>query len=125
MQAPCKIYLTFLIQLCFVISLVAGADGKKLKFFVETGPYLSLLTKPVDAYGFVGSLLTIQPFNGDVSAVVGADINVPLPHRFALGFEVRNNIGLTKVFSNFKTYSPVLLSGFTYTFGKSVRRSKK
>jgi hypothetical protein len=111
--------------------------GKKVKFFIDGGPYLSVLMEANDRYLEPGTNPTIvnlykhgdlKPFNSGIQAGVG--ITIPIKQQFELSFEDRNSVGLfnlnhqTQMPVDIKTFSSSFLFGLNYKFGKKRNTGK-
>lgn len=110
--------------------LVRATFGKKVQFFVNAGPYFGYLIKQT----FVSKGDNIQTTTSDNTSLfkrldtglsTGLGLSVPIKTKFALSFEVRNNLGLynLSVFpvannGTIKTNSTNFLLGFTYKLGQ-------
>jgi hypothetical protein len=101
--------------------------GKRQLFFIEAGPFVSILGRAAYAQSSLQSDVSLpSPFNytslyrsQDVGAIIGDGINVPLPHNFLLNFEVRNSVGFERIMTGYpRTFSSVLLAGCSYSFGR-------
>jgi len=111
--------------------LARATFGKKVRFFVNAGPYFSVLLRTAGILGgstgiipqeIVNATSTFKPFDFGISA--GAGIEIPIIERFGITVEARNNVGLINVADkpiynngNIKSYATVFLVGFEYKFG--------
>ncbi|MBA3681717.1 MAG: PorT family protein [Bacteroidetes bacterium] len=116
--------------------LLRANFGKKLKFFINTGPYFGYLIR--QTYSFKGvnfpkttSDNTTYFKNLDVGLTMGAGISIPLTKELVLSWEVRNNLGLYNiskwpVYNNgtLNTYSNNFLLGIAYKLGARAEASK-
>lgn len=116
--------------------LVRATFGKKVQYFVNAGPYLGYLIK----HTFVSKGDNIpttktdytyldKRFDGGVST--GFGFSVPCKTKFALSFEVRNNLGLYNTSAvpltgngTIKTNSTNFLFGFTHKLGQRTSNTK-
>lgn len=127
------------------IPLVARVSfGKKAVFFAEAGPFLSIsLNRPYlltmwandDNALRNGEPLGYSTKTFNAGITVGTGIEAPLPHRFALRFEVRSNVGLINIINtpnvitwprtnDVKAYNCTLLCGVTYTLPLTTSKLK-
>jgi hypothetical protein len=110
--------------------LVRATFGKKVQFFINTGPYigfliqLSTITK--------GGLCPTKKGNStslmkrfDAGLTTGIGLAVPFKQKFAFTFEARNNMGLVNISAvpvykngSILTNSTNFMFGFTYRLGK-------
>ena len=122
-------YLTFPI-------LVRATFGKKVRYFVNAGPYFGYLIKQT----FVSKGDNIQTTTSDNTSLdkrfdtgisTGLGFSVPIKTKFAFSFEVRNNLGLYNVSAvpvanngTIKTNSTNFLLGFTCKLGQRTSDTK-
>jgi hypothetical protein len=116
-------YLTFPI-------LLRGTFGKKVQFFVNAGPYFGRLMKQTsegkgDVVSFTTRSYTSSYKRIDTGLSTGIGFSVPIKTKFAISFEVRNNLGLNNVSAlpilnngTIKTNSTNFLLGLTYKLGQ-------
>jgi hypothetical protein len=103
---------------------------KKIRFFMNVGPYLGILLKATEetdpANGFPKSKsdYTKNLKRVDVGLSVGPGIAVPIKENFEISFEARNNVGLLNISTrtvygngSIKTFATNFLFGFEYKFG--------
>ncbi|MDP1726954.1 MAG: porin family protein [Bacteroidota bacterium] len=109
--------------------LLRATFGKKVQFFVNGGPYFGYLLKNT----FVSKGDNIPRTTGDntkfnkrfdTGISTGLGLSVPVKTRFAVSFEIRNNLGLYNVSAGpvvnngtIKTNSTNFLFGFIYRLG--------
>jgi hypothetical protein len=116
--------------------LAKASIGKKIKFLIDIGPYLSILTI-ANGKVFETSYPVIydqnirpslKPYNFGVQAGVG--IAIPIKTKYEITFEDRNSIGLIDIrkepsaYLPIKTFSSAFLLGFNYKFGKAKTTTK-
>lgn len=113
--------------------LVKASFGKKIKFFINAGPYLSVLLKEENkfpyAYPWTDMTNSYKPIDFGIQAGLG--ISIPIKKRFDITLEDRTSIGLIDIRKNsipadghFKTFSSALFFGFNYKFGKTKTTTK-
>jgi len=122
-------YLTFPV-------LVRATFGKKVKFFVNAGPYFGYLIKQTfvnkgDNIPKTTIDNTFRDKRFDTGISTGLGLSVPIKTKFAFSFEVRNNLGLYNVSAvpvanngTIKTNSTNYLLGFTYKLGQRTSDTK-
>lgn len=122
-------YLTFPI-------LVRATFGKKVRYFVNSGPYFGYLIKQTfvskgDNIPTTTSDNTSLDKRFDTGISTGLGFSVPIKTKFAFSFEVRNNLGLYNVSAvpvanngTIKTNSTNFLLGFTYKLGQRTSDTK-
>lgn len=116
--------------------LLRASIGKKVKYFINAGPYLGILIsqniiynhnvldydKP--KYNTINNYKTL-----DFGISTGIGMYIPMKNIFALSFEIRNNMGLTNISkssnSTDKTSSIGLLIGLSYRIGAKKPSSKQ
>ncbi len=107
--------------------MLRASFGKKIKFFINAGPYFSYLLEEKDKIKTSEGIWNLtytkndKRFDGGVSA--GAGGMLPVGNRFSFSLEVRSNLGLSDVNKNKTTnYGAVknnttnFLVGFVYNF---------
>lgn len=116
-------YLTFPI-------LIRATFGKKIKYFANVGPYFGYLIKQTfasegDNIPTTTSDNTSLDKRFDTGISTGIGLSVPIKTKFAVSFEIRNNLGLYNVSAvpianngSIKTNSTNFLFGFTYKLGQ-------
>lgn len=105
--------------------------GKKIKFFLNAGPYLGYLIKQNDVTEAFGEYPKTEIDNTDnferfdFGLATGLGINFPIRNKIFISFEIRNNLGLSNISSipvvndgTIKTNSTNLLIGIVYKFGE-------
>lgn len=110
--------------------LVRATIGKKLQFFVNIGPYFGYLIKQtfVSKGDNIPTITNDNTFNDkrfDTGISTGLGLSVPVKTKFALSFEVRNNLGLYNTSAvpvvhegTIKTTSTNFLFGLVYKLGQ-------
>ena len=116
--------------------LFRASFGKKVKYFVNAGPYFGYLIK--ETYKIKGTNIPSTSTENtnyfqrpDVGLTAGIGFSAPLTKVLALSFELRNNLGLyniskLQVYSNgtLNTNSTNLLVGLAYKFGARSETAK-
>lgn len=117
--------------------LVRGTFGRKVHFFLNTGPYFGFLTKQtfiikdtknptkkIDNTSFLDKRF-------DIGITTGIGLSIPIKTNFLISFETRNNLGLynTSAFPiakdlPVKTNSTNFLLGFAYKLGQRALDNK-
>ena len=119
--------------------LFRGAYGDYVKFFFNTGPYLGILLSnktTIDAnnqYGEKGGEYdnTDSSASTEFGITAGIGIQIPISAKNLLTFEVRDDIGLTKIYDytsgsdETKTNSLSLIVGLSFGAGKQYGVKKK
>jgi hypothetical protein len=110
--------------------LLRGTFGKKVQFFANVGPYFGLLMKQTsvgkgDVVSFTTRSFTSSYKRIDTGLSTGIGFSIPIKTKFAISFEVRNNLGLNNVSAlpilnngTIKTNSTNFLLGLTYKLGQ-------
>ena len=82
--------------------LIRATMGKKINYFVNTGPYFAYLLKQTTVNKgdnipntSTDNTLFFQPFDAGIS--LGLGISIPIKTKFAISFEARNNLGLFNI----------------------------
>ncbi|BBE20684.1 hypothetical protein AQPE_4878 [Aquipluma nitroreducens] len=109
--------------------LVRATFGKRILFFVNTGPYIGFLLKETSVSKGdkvpkkVMDFTSLQKRN-DFGVSAGLGLLVPFKQNIAFSFELRNNLGVYNVDAGhvinggqIKTNSTNFLFGFVYKFG--------
>ena len=107
--------------------------GKKIKFFVNAGPYVGYLIKQKDVTEAFGDNPKTETDNTDnfekldFGITTGLGASFPIYNRLLISLEIRNNLGLTNISSVpvvndgvIKTNSTNFLIGVAYKFGTGV-----
>ncbi len=117
--------------------LVRAKFGKKVKFFVNAGPYLGILLNSktkIDAYGGnpeteINNDSTTEKTDFGLSGGIGVEI--PVGKSGAFTVEARDNLGMTNVSKSKETGAPEiklntanLMVGYTFQFGKHPVKKK-
>ena len=115
-----------------VLAKVSVLLKKEIKFFVDAGPYVSLLAHADETY-------SVKNYGGptpglkkiDCGAQIGIGAAIPIARQFEISIEERTSVGLLNISTrpvinngNIKTLSSALLVGFNYKFGKIKTRPK-
>ncbi|HSY62384.1 MAG TPA: porin family protein [Cytophaga sp.] len=112
--------------------LFRASIGKKVKYFLQAGPYLSyLLNQTIKTVSTTDEFHYIPRINGtshlptmDFGMSAGLGILVPVKEKFSVSCELRGNYGLVNLLSkgsgNIKEFNETLnmLLGITYKIGK-------
>jgi hypothetical protein len=106
--------------------LLRASIGNKVKYFINTGPYIGFLLSERyksnydnKIYNFTKSYQTV-----DIGITAGIGLSVPLQERISFSVELRNNFGLFNIANygnsktSLKTFSANVLCGISYAFGK-------
>lgn len=116
--------------------LVRATFGKRVLYFVNAGPYFGYLIKQtsVSKGDNVPTTTTDNTFRDkrfDTGISTGLGLSIPIKTKFAVSFEIRNNLGLCNVSSvsvanngTIKTNSTNFLFGFTYKLGQRISDNK-
>jgi hypothetical protein len=111
--------------------LAKATFGRKIRFFVNAGPYISALVKTSNNYNNVAYVNgSLKPIDSGIQAGLG--LTVPIKQYFELSIEDRNSVGLLNISrqpvinnGTVKTFSSALLVGFNYKFGKGQTKVKQ
>ena len=105
--------------------LIRATFGKKVLYFVNGGlfgGYLIKQTYSIKGGGFTSSTIDVTPEDRrfDMGISTGLGLSVPLKSKYAISFEIRNNLGLSNVsaLGTFKTNSTNFFFSFTRKLGK-------
>ena len=110
--------------------LVRATFGKRIMYFVNTGPYLGYLLKQTIVSRGEKIPTTTKDDTSlykkiDLGVSAGLGLLVPYKQHFAFSLEVRNNLGLYNISpelvingGSIKTNSTNLLLGLVYNFGE-------
>ena len=99
---------------------------KKIKYYINAGPYFGYLLKQTDLYKNPSSTIDATNLDQhlDFGISTGLGITMPIKKQYFISFEVRNDLGLFNVNGVppsddwiIKTNSLNLLIGFAYQFG--------
>jgi hypothetical protein len=111
--------------------LIRLSLGKKIIYFINTGPYFGFLIKQTSVTrGDEIRTLTndnTSDFNRfDIGISVGLGLSIPISKQFLVSFEIRDDLGLYNVSKSpvinngtIKTNSAGMILGFAYRFGIS------
>jgi hypothetical protein len=106
--------------------LAKATFGKKIKFFLDVGPYLSVLVHAYERDESGNNLYKhgdLKPYDSGIQADIG--FAIPINNYFEFSFENRSSLGLLNIGDyNRKTLSSAFLIGFNYKFGKVHNTSK-
>lgn len=116
--------------------LVRATFGKKVQYFVNAGPYFGYLIN--QTFASKGYIIPTQTSENktldkhfDTGISTGIGLSVPVKQKFALSFEVRNNLGLNNVSAvpladngTIKTNSTNFIFGFNYKLGQRTSQEK-
>jgi len=115
--------------------MAKASFGRRIKFFIDAGPYLSVLVEANERYIEAGiNSTTVNLYkHGDLKPIdvgiqAGVGITIPIKPQFEFSFEDRNSIGLLNIrqsgYAEIKTFSSSFLLGFNYRFGKGNNTNK-
>jgi len=115
--------------------LVRATFGKKVQYFVSTGPYFGYLLKQTFvSKGDIPKTTSDNTSNYkcfDIGISTGLGLSVPIKTKFAISFELRSNLGLyninavpTVTKEPIKTNSINFLFGFMYRLGQRTSDAK-
>jgi len=107
--------------------------GNKMKFFINTGPYVSFLAKQTYVHEAILELPE-QKYDGtdayqgiDFGLSSGLGFTIPISDSFFFSLEARNNLGIYNISKlplsydgGLLTNSTNLLLGFSYQFGQNL-----
>jgi hypothetical protein len=124
-----EVKVNYIIDYLTLPILCRATFGKKVKFFINTGPYFGFLLQeyytssdPNIGVLIMDDQIFMKRFDAGITTGIG--LIIPVRKKFALSLEARNNMGLYNI-SAFPVYhegsiltnSTNLLFGFTYRFG--------
>lgn len=111
--------------------LLQATLERKIQYFVNAGPYMGYLNRVVDiASGYqlpeTKTYTTNLYKQVDLGLSTGIGLAVPIKQKFALAFEIRNNLGLVNISKfqvvnngSIKTNATNFLFSFSYRFGEN------
>jgi hypothetical protein len=110
--------------------LIRASYGTRLRYFVNAGPYFGYLLRQTNVSSREHMPTHRAEFTSDfrrldIGLASGLGISLPVQSRFALSFEVRNNLGLYNISArpvvndgSIKTNATNFIFGVAYNFGK-------
>jgi hypothetical protein len=114
-----------------LLLILRATFGKKLTYFINTGPYIGFLLKETEHTDALQNFPETNAnetefFNKtEVGLSAGTGLSFTLKQKFSFSFEVRDNLGLTNTRkqsisdkSTIKTNALNFLFGFSYKFGQ-------
>jgi hypothetical protein len=139
---PIKILQEFPITANFnyiTIPVLARASiGKKVKYFINAGPYVGFLMSQNIIYNYGVVNYDKYKYNTahnyktlDFGITTGLGMYIPMKNIFALSFEIRNNLGLMNISNPTynsdinKTLAFNLLLGFSYRIGAKIPKKEQ